>query len=88
MYCPKCQAPLPEPIPRFCNNCGMDLAPLQAMAQAEGLWAHALSVGMRRKLLAEGTMSVSEIADATGWGSLSYFSKSYKRRFGHNPKKK
>lgn len=40
------------------------------------------------KLLAEGTMSVSEIADATGWGSLSYFSKSYKRRFGHNPKKK
>ena len=40
------------------------------------------------KLLSEGKMSVSEIADATGWGSLSYFSKSYKRRFGRNPKKK
>lgn len=39
------------------------------------------------KLLAEGTMSVSEIADATGWSSVSYFSKSFKRRFGRNPKK-
>ncbi len=36
-------------------------------------------------LLAQGKMSVSEVADATGWGSLSYFSKSYKRRFGHSP---
>ena len=27
---------------------------VQTLAQAEGLWAHALSVGMRRKLLAEG----------------------------------
>jgi len=39
------------------------------------------------KLLSEGTMSVSEIADATGWSSVSYFSKSFKRRFGRNPKK-
>ena len=39
------------------------------------------------KLLAEGTMSVSEIADATGWSSVSYFSKSFKRRFGRKPKK-
>ena len=36
-------------------------------------------------LLAQGEMTVSEVADATGWGSLSYFSKSYKRRFGHSP---
>lgn len=36
-------------------------------------------------LLAKGEMTVSEVADATGWGSLSYFSKSYKRRFGHSP---
>ena len=28
---------------------------VQTLAQAEGLWAHALSVGMRRKLLDEGT---------------------------------
>ena len=36
-------------------------------------------------LLAKGEMTVSEVADATGWGSLSYFSKSFKRRFGHSP---
>lgn len=31
-----------------------DAPAVQALAQAEGLWAHALSVGMRRKLLDEG----------------------------------
>ncbi len=34
LFCPKCQRPLQEPIPRFCNSCGQDLTPLQAMAQA------------------------------------------------------
>ena len=32
----------------------MDGPAVQTLAQAEGLWAHALSVGMRRKLLEEG----------------------------------
>ncbi len=40
------------------------------------------------KLLQEGNMTVSEVADATGWNSVSYFSKSFKRRFGHSPKEK
>ncbi len=37
---------------------------VQAMAQAEGLWAHALSVGMRRKLLAEGTPTFADPTEA------------------------
>ena len=46
---------------------------VQTMAQAEGLWAHALSVGMRRKLLDEGTerftdpLAACSGADATAW---------------------
>lgn len=46
---------------------------VQTLAQAEGLWAHALSVGMRRKLLDEGTETfadpVAACADAgaTAW---------------------
>ena len=40
------------------------------------------------KLLQEGNMTVSEVADATGWNSVSYFSKSFKRRFGRSPKEK
>jgi AraC-like DNA-binding protein len=39
------------------------------------------------RMLEEGNMTVSEVADATGWNSVSYFSKSFKRRFGRNPKK-
>ncbi len=38
---------------------------VQALAQAEGLWAHALSVGMRRKLLSEGTEKFADAAAAT-----------------------
>ena len=46
---------------------------VQALAQAEGLWAHALSVGMRRKLLEEKTERFSDVtaacadAMATAW---------------------
>lgn len=46
---------------------------VQTLAQAEGLWAHALSVGMRRKLVGEGAQtfadprSACEHADATAW---------------------
>lgn len=42
-----------------------DAPAVQALAQAEGLWAHALSVGMRRKLLAEGTDRFADPAAAT-----------------------
>ncbi len=37
---------------------------VQALAQAEGLWAHALSVGMRRKLLDEGGEQFADAAAA------------------------
>ena len=40
------------------------------------------------RMLQEGNMTVSEVADATGWNSVSYFSKSFKRRFGRSPKEK
>ena len=50
-----------------------DAPAVQALAQAEGLWAHALSVGMRRKLVEQGTESfadpIAACADAmaTAW---------------------
>ncbi|SEH67005.1 MULTISPECIES: histidinol dehydrogenase [Atopobiaceae] len=37
---------------------------VQAMAQAEGLWAHALSVGMRMRLLDEGGQAFADSAKA------------------------
>lgn len=37
-------------------------------------------------LLAEGKMNISEVAEASGFNSLSYFSKSFKRLYGVSPK--
>ena len=37
-----------------------DAPAVQAMAQAEGLWAHALSVGMRRKLVEQGAETFAD----------------------------
>ena len=34
------------------------------MAQAEGLWSHALSVGLRRRILEEGEASLASIDPA------------------------
>jgi hypothetical protein len=31
-HCPRCQQPLPEPTPRFCPNCGLDVAAGEPMA--------------------------------------------------------
>ncbi len=42
-----------------------DAPAVQAIAQAEGLWAHALSCGMRRKLLDEGTEKFVDPVAAT-----------------------
>ncbi|MCI1665092.1 MAG: histidinol dehydrogenase [Atopobiaceae bacterium] len=50
-----------------------DAPAVQAMAQAEGLWAHALSVGLRRKLVEQGVDTFADpssaVADAglTAW---------------------
>ena len=37
---------------------------VQVMAQAEGLWSHALSVGLRRRILEEGEASLASIDPA------------------------
>ena len=37
---------------------------VQALAQSEGLWAHALSVGLRRKLVEEGADRFADAAAA------------------------
>ena len=41
-----------------------DAPAVQAMAQAEGLWAHALSVGMRRRLAESGEKRYEDAAAA------------------------
>ncbi len=41
-----------------------DAPAVQALAQAEGLWAHALSVGLRRKLVEQGRESFANPAQA------------------------
>lgn len=41
-----------------------DAPAVQDMAQAEGLWAHALSVGMRRKLVERGAETFDDVAAA------------------------
>lgn len=43
-----------------------DAEATQTLAQAEGLWAHALSVGLRRRL-AEGGEAVTEGAHRVAW---------------------
>lgn len=45
-----------------------DAPAVQAMAQAEGLWAHALSVGMRRRLAEKGLEGYAD-ADAACEGA-------------------
>ncbi len=45
-----------------------------------------LRLDRARKFLRQTSLNVQEIAVATGFGSVSYFSKSYKQRFGHTPR--
>jgi ligand-binding sensor domain-containing protein/DNA-binding response OmpR family regulator len=40
-----------------------------------------------RKMITESDLNVSEVALATGFNSLSYFSRSYKEKFGESPSK-
>ena len=52
-----CSSDLPEGM-------AADAPAVQDMAQAEGLWAHALSVGMRRKLVECGAEAFDDVAAA------------------------
>jgi AraC-like DNA-binding protein len=40
-----------------------------------------------RELLKENKLNVSEIADLTGFTSVSLFSRSFKQAYGHSPSK-
>ena len=42
-------------------------------------------VAMARKLLAEGTLSLKEIAEVSGFGDGNYFSRIFKKRTGYTP---
>ena len=45
-----------------------------------------LRMDKAKSLLAEGKMNVSEVADAVGYESGSYFSRVFKHHFGHSPR--
>lgn len=45
-----------------------------------------LRLGRARHLLAESSLSVLEIASATGFASASQFSRAFRRAFGHAPR--
>lgn len=46
---------------------------------------HEYRLKIATQMLTEGQMSVGEVADATGFNSLSYFSKAYRKRYGVMP---
>ena len=46
---------------------------------------HEYRLKIATQMLAEGRMSVGEVADATGFNSPSYFSKAYRKRYGVMP---
>ena len=48
-----------------------DGAAVQTLAQAEGLWAHALSVGLRRKLIADGLSNFDGV-ELTNIGKIAW----------------
>lgn len=46
---------------------------------------HEYRLKIAAHLLSEGGMTVSEVADATGFNSASYFSKAFRKHYGHMP---
>jgi transcriptional regulator GlxA family with amidase domain len=48
-------------------------------------WQKALRLRRARILLAEGDTTVAEVASAVGYGSVSQFSREYRRTFGLSP---
>ena len=46
---------------------------------------HEYRLKIAAHLLSEGGMTVSEVADATGFNSPSYFSKAFRKHYGHMP---
>ncbi|MBR1434491.1 MAG: helix-turn-helix domain-containing protein [Bacteroidales bacterium] len=46
---------------------------------------HEYRLKIAAQMLSEGNMTVGEVADATGFNSLSYFSKAFRKRYGKMP---
>jgi AraC-like DNA-binding protein len=48
-------------------------------------YLHHYRMARSRQLLAEGSMSVAEVANSVGYSHLSHFAAAFKRQFGVNP---
>ncbi len=48
-------------------------------------YAHERRMGLARKLLNEGILNVSQVADAVGYENPNHFSAAFKKRFGYSP---
>jgi AraC-like DNA-binding protein len=49
-------------------------------------YLHDYRLEQARQLLETGEMNVTEVAQAVGFASRSYFATAFKKKFGHNPK--
>ena len=80
----------PIPISQLASNIEMSSRQLERLFKAELSVAPAryylnLRLDRARKFIRQTSLNIQEIAVATGFGSASYFSKSYKSRFMHTP---
>jgi AraC-like DNA-binding protein len=48
-------------------------------------YVHERRMGLAQKLLHEGIMNVSQVADVVGYENPNHFSAAFKKRFGHSP---
>lgn len=84
---------LDEPVPRerLSAIAGVSLRGLERAFRSEvgqGIHAHYLSLRLERArhLLTESSLSVLDVASATGFASASQFSRAFRRAFGRSPR--
>ena len=86
------QSPAEAPkIPDLARQYGMSISKLTRMfKQQYGIPIHAYIIESRlcesTKLLAEGNMTIAEIAEKAGYAKGSQFSAAFKKRYGISPK--
>jgi len=81
----------PIPIQDLANDVALSPRQLERLFKSELSATPAryylnLRLDRARKFLRQTSLNIQEVAVATGFGSVSYFSKSYKRRFEHTPR--
>jgi len=81
----------PIPVTQIAESINLSTRQLERLFQNElktspAKYYHAMRLDRARTLLRQTTMRTLEIAFATGFSSLSYFTKSYKNKFGYSPK--